>query len=39
LLFEAGDDAAILCFATRPYHHYQFGASSDAARGTGASHS
>ena len=38
VLFEAGEDAAILCFATPPFLHYQFGASSDEARGTGSSH-
>jgi serine/alanine adding enzyme len=37
VLFEA-PDAAILCFATPPWLHYQFGASAEAARGTGASH-
>ena len=37
VLLEAGD-AAILCFATPPWLHYQFGASGEAARGTGASH-
>jgi serine/alanine adding enzyme len=38
VLLEAGGDAAIVCFATAPWLHYQFGASADAARSTGASH-
>ena len=37
VLLEGGD-AAILCFATPPWLHYQFGATADDARGTGASH-
>jgi serine/alanine adding enzyme len=38
VLLEAGEEAAILCFATAPWLHYQFGAGAEAARGTGASH-
>jgi serine/alanine adding enzyme len=37
VLFET-DGAAVLCFATPPWLHYQFGASAEAARSTGASH-
>lgn len=42
LLLEARADgetvAAILCLATAPWLHYHLGASTDAARSTGASH-
>ena len=38
VLLEADADAAILCFGIPPFLHYQFGSSSDTARGTGASH-
>jgi serine/alanine adding enzyme len=37
VLFEAGDDAALLCFATRPWLHYHLGATSDEGRKAGAS--
>jgi serine/alanine adding enzyme len=37
VLFEAGDDAALLCFATRPWLHYHLGATSVEGRKVGAS--
>ena len=37
VLLEGGE-AAVLCFATPPWLHYQFGASAEAARSTGATH-
>jgi len=36
VLFEAGDDAKLLCFAAPPWLHYHLGASSDAGRKLGA---
>jgi hypothetical protein len=37
VLFEAGEEAAILCLAAPPWLHYHLGASSDAGRRLGAS--
>ena len=37
VLFEAGDDAALLCLAAPPWLHYHLGASSEAGRKLGAS--
>ena len=37
VLFEAGDDAALLCFATPPWLHYHLGATSDEGRKLGVS--
>jgi serine/alanine adding enzyme len=37
VLFEAGDHASLLCFATRPWLHYHLGATSDEGRKLGAS--
>jgi hypothetical protein len=37
ILFEAGEDAALLCLAAPPWLHYHLGASSDAGRRLGAS--
>jgi len=37
VLFEAGDDAALLCFATPPWLHYHLGATSDEGRKGGVS--
>jgi serine/alanine adding enzyme len=37
VLFEAGDDAALLCLASPPWLHYHLGASSEAGRRLGAS--
>jgi len=36
VLFEAGEDAALLCLAAAPWLHYHLGASSDAGRSLGA---
>jgi len=36
VLFEAGEDAALLCLASPPWLHYHLGASSDAGRALGA---
>jgi serine/alanine adding enzyme len=36
VLFEAGEDASLLCLATPPWLHYHLGASSEAARKRGA---
>jgi serine/alanine adding enzyme len=36
VLFEAGEDAALLCLAAPPWLHYHLGASSDAGRRLGA---
>ena len=36
VVFEAGDDAALLCLAAPPWLHYHLGASSDAGRKLGA---
>jgi len=36
VLFEAGDDAKLLCLAAPPWLHYHLGASSDAGRKLGA---
>jgi serine/alanine adding enzyme len=36
VLFEADQDAALLCFATPPWFHYHLGASSEEARKVGA---
>jgi serine/alanine adding enzyme len=37
VLFEAGDDAKLLCLASPPWLHYHLGASSEAGRRLGAS--
>ena len=37
VLFEAGEDAALLCLASPPWLHYHLGASSEAGRKLGAS--
>jgi serine/alanine adding enzyme len=37
VLFEAGEDAALLCLAAPPWLHYHLGASSEAGRKLGAS--
>jgi len=37
ILFEAGDDAKLLCLHAPPWLHYHLGASSDAGRKLGAS--
>ena len=37
VLFEAGEDAALLCFAARPWLHYHLGATSEEGRKLGAS--
>jgi serine/alanine adding enzyme len=37
VLFEAGDDAKLLCLAAPPWLHYHLGASGDAGRRLGAS--
>jgi serine/alanine adding enzyme len=37
VLFEAGDGAALLCFATKPWLHYHLGATSIEGRKAGAS--
>ena len=37
VLFEAGDDAKLLCLASPPWLHYHLGASSEAGRKLGAS--
>ena len=37
VLFQAGDDAAILCLAAPPWLHYHLGASSETGRTLGAS--
>jgi serine/alanine adding enzyme len=37
VLFEAGEDAALLCLATRPWLHYHLGATSEEGRKLGAS--
>jgi hypothetical protein len=39
VLFEAGDDAALLCLAAPPWLHYHLGASSEDGRKSGASNS
>ena len=39
VLFEAGADAALLCFATPPWLHYHLGATSEEGRKLGASNS
>jgi len=38
VLFEAGEDAALLCLAAKPWLHYHLGASSEEGRKRGASH-
>ena len=37
MLFEAGEDAALLCLHAPPWLHYHLGASSEAGRKLGAS--
>lgn len=37
VLFEAGEDAALLCLAARPWLHYHLGATSEEGRKLGAS--
>jgi serine/alanine adding enzyme len=37
VLFEAGEDAALLCLASPPWLHYHLGASTEAGRKLGAS--
>jgi serine/alanine adding enzyme len=37
VVFEAGEDAALLCFATPPWLHYHLGATSDEGRRLGVS--
>jgi serine/alanine adding enzyme len=37
VLFRAGDDASLLCFATPPWLHYHLGATSEAGRKSGVS--